>query len=640
MTVLAGVCCAGSRAMLEDHCRHALAAQRRFTAAGKDHIRIFETVALAVGGTKLAQPSRLTNPALCLGADIRIDNRDELARMLGFRDEELVGLSDADLLLAAWTCRGPGSLDVLIGSFAFAVHDAARRLTFLVRDPMGERPLSYSTRHGCLSFASMPSGIWPGTRLTPDLAALARTLRDERLPPEQSLYQGVTRVAPGTMVEFDGNRIRKHRYWRPKQVALPRKHGDLIEAFRETMDLAVKSRLSGPGSPAATTLSSGFDSSAVTGTAARLLDSPALLTAYTSAPARTDCLLLPHGRFADETCIAAKTAAMLGIGHRTVRDTSSILSQLRGLASFFQAPAPNPFNLGWMRMILDEVRAAGQSRILIATEGNVTISYGGLQALPAFVSSGRWPTWLHELRSLVRRHPHLRWRGALFASLEHFLPTPAVTALNAAFGRTNADPNLEFLSPQFRTMQPLPEVRFPGDLFRDRLASLALHDNGDRLKGMAALTGVEELDPTADRRLIEFCLSLKPQHLLSDGEPRPLAREAFSDRMDASVFDTRMRGYQSADWYARLHERDLRATLAEIRSTSASELLDIPKLERMTGRWPPYDAHNQVPLFQFARRVSQAVNAGLFVSEIERAMDRTAYRPSIVGVQQLDPVTP
>src|SRR5256885_770604 len=80
-----------------------------------------------------------------------------------------------------------------------------------------------------------------------------------------------------------------------------------------------------------------------------------------------------------------------------------------------------------------------------------------------------------------------------------------------------------------------------GHLIDDRLLLLSLHDNGERYKGMTALTGIDERDPTADRRLVEFCLALRPEHLLYRGEPRPLAREAFSDRINPQVFDFAVR---------------------------------------------------------------------------------------------------
>jgi asparagine synthase (glutamine-hydrolysing) len=388
------------------------------------------------------------------------------------------------------------------------------------------------------------------------------------------------------------------------------------------MDQAVAVRLPDHSSPISTTLSSGFDSSTVTGTAARLVASPNLLTAYTSAPPANDRLLLPPGRFADETPTAAETANILGIKHKIVRDSTPILSSIRGLSHYFQAPLPNPFNFSWMRAILDDVRQSGQSTILVAGEGNFTISYGGREILSALVRRGRWLRWFSETREVLRVHTHLRWRGALYGSFEPFLPPAVIRLLQVAFDRREYLSEFDFINPALRSDAP-PPVVLSGDLLTDRAALLALHDDGERFKAMAALTGVEERDPTIDRRLVDFCLSLEPEHLLCRGEPRPLAREAFSDRVNPRVFDPSTRGYQSADWYARLHKSEALDTLEHIRNSSAAELLDLTKLQVAIERWPAFDTNAYATLFSFGRNVSQALNFGLFVVETERQSGRS-----------------
>jgi hypothetical protein len=111
---------------------------------------------------------------------------------------------------------------------------------------------------------------------------------------------------------------------------------------------------------------------------------------------------------------------------------------------------------------------------------------------------------------------------------------------------------------------------------------------------------------------------MEPEHLLHQGEPRPLAREAFSDRMNPRVFDSSTRGFQSADWYARMHKSEAKDILDEIRTTMAADLLDIPKLEAAIDRWPAFDPNGYGSLFAFGRGVSQALNWGLFLAETER----------------------
>src|SRR5688500_15804438 len=58
-----------------------------------------------------------------LVADLRLDNRDELARALHLDPQAARGLADAALLLAAWEAWEGKTFDHLVGDYAFAVWD-------------------------------------------------------------------------------------------------------------------------------------------------------------------------------------------------------------------------------------------------------------------------------------------------------------------------------------------------------------------------------------------------------------------------------------------------------------------------------------------------------------------------------------
>jgi len=622
VTIFAGIAgSGGSASTFKQHCRQALASQRLYIGDADLDVRAFDSCAIGGCLAALARQSKDTNPDLTLAADVRLDNRAEICAGLGLHRATASLHSDPDLLLAAWSRWGEDSLDQLVGSFAFAVYDRSSGTTFLVRDPFGERPLNYGVRKHRLAFASMPSGVWPAESLRADLEVLAAQYRCRLLPPDQSNFLDIVRVAPGHLVRFSGGSPIVRRYWAPVPAPLPKSHDDLVDAFRATFDVAVDARLSGRSAPNSSMLSSGFDSSSVTGTAARLLDRPDLLTAYTSGPA-FDQHLLPISRFADETEIAANSAQMLGIRHRIIRDRTPILDSIRGVSRYFQAPAPNPVNFAWWRRILDDVRSSGQSSLLVAVEGNFTVSFGGTMVLTAYLRQGRLLRWLRETRDTVRTHRFMRLRGALFASFEGLLPLAAVQAAQKLFDRSPNAPEYDFIHPAFDDPDPPPAVRMTGDLRKDRLTLLSLHDNGERYKGMTALTAVEERDPTIDRRFVELCLSLRPEDLMYRGEPRPLAREALSDRMNPQVFNFSRRGIQSADWYDRLSRSDAADMLYELKGTAAAELLDIPKIQDAIDHWPTFDAAADHRLTPFGRGIWWAFSMGLFLAELEE--DRAA----------------
>ena len=60
-------------------------------------------------------------------------------------------------------------------------------------------------------------------------------------------------------------------------------------------------------------------------------------------------------------------------------------------------------------------------------------------------------------------------------------------------------------------------------------------DRGNFNKGVLATHGLDVRDPTADRRVLEYCLAIPPEQFILGGVPRSLARRAFADRLPAAV---------------------------------------------------------------------------------------------------------
>src|SRR4051812_12500409 len=78
-----------------------------------------------------------------LVADVRLDNRDDLAASLGLSPQQARTLCDAAFLLAALERWGESCLERLVGDYAFVLWDGARRQMLLARDALGQRPLHY-----------------------------------------------------------------------------------------------------------------------------------------------------------------------------------------------------------------------------------------------------------------------------------------------------------------------------------------------------------------------------------------------------------------------------------------------------------------------------------------------------------------
>src|SRR5690348_13243644 len=144
------------------------------------------------------QPLSGADGRFVLVADLRLDNRDELADRLEIPTPRAAGLSDAAILLAAIERWEEGCLDHLVGDYAFALWDNARRRLLLARDPLGWRPLHYHRGQGFFAFASMPKGLHalPEVPYAPDEEAVADFLAVLPETGTRTFFRGIERVEP------------------------------------------------------------------------------------------------------------------------------------------------------------------------------------------------------------------------------------------------------------------------------------------------------------------------------------------------------------------------------------------------------------------------------------------------------------
>jgi asparagine synthase (glutamine-hydrolysing) len=229
------------------------------------------------------QPLRCPD-GLVLVADLRLDNRGELAAQLGIGAALLREMSDAAMLLAAYQRWETACFDRLAGDYACGIWDADRRRLVLARDATGRRPLFYHRSDGLLAFASLPRGLHALADVPREVDAgrVAAYLLAPRAGAE-GVFRGVERVGAGTFVIADPAGVRATRHWRPQPETVRfGRPDDYVDAAREHLDRAVAACLRGAPSVAAH-LSAGLDSSGVAATAARLL-TRGEVSAFTAAP--------------------------------------------------------------------------------------------------------------------------------------------------------------------------------------------------------------------------------------------------------------------------------------------------------------------------------------------------------------------
>jgi asparagine synthase (glutamine-hydrolysing) len=557
------------------------------------------------------------NGRMLLVADVRLDNRAELAKSLGL--ERRSELSDADMLMACLERWDEAALDRVAGDFAFALWDAERERLVLARDPIGQRPLHYHCGPGFFAFATMPCGLHA-------LAEIPRRPNEQRvaellaLMPEHgpaSYFAEVERVEPGQVLTVTSAGISRRAYWKPSRPGMARRSdGECVEGLRALLNASVESRLRGAGRAVGAQLSAGFDSSATTATAARLLaPRGGKVVAFTSVPREGFATDDQRGPLADEGSLAGMTAARYpNVQHVLVRTSEqSPLARLGDDLQWFDRPSLNPFNMVWLDAINRLARERGLSVMFAGFAGNMTLSYAGWERLAELFRRGQLARLGREVASL-RAAGKGSWRGLAGAALPQ--------GLRALLGRRQGarEVALQFSALRADRLDALLAQRTPdapGDGFELRLDVLTQVDPGNFNKGYLARWGVDVRDPLADKRLIEFCLALPMDQFLREGETRRIGRRALADRLPRAVLDEPRKGVQAADWFETLtaargeiggHVEELAA------SPLAAGTLDIARLRTLVREWPVDGWEQPATMRAYRLALLRGVTCGHFLA--------------------------
>ena len=213
-------------------------------------------------------------PGLTIAADVRLDNRSEVAETLGIPASEVASLQDAELVLRAYERWGADCSDRLVGDWAFALWDAAAQRLFCSRDAVGARSFYYSAAQGRFSFASELDALLAAPaaddRIDEDylVGVLARQVRVSG----RTFFRAVRSLPPGHSLTVTAGTERLERWWRPEQ-APPAPCGsdeEYAQRFLDHYARAVRDRLRG-AHPLGLHLSGGLDSSSIAALAAREL---------------------------------------------------------------------------------------------------------------------------------------------------------------------------------------------------------------------------------------------------------------------------------------------------------------------------------------------------------------------------------
>lgn len=533
--------------------------------------------------------------ALTLVADVRLDNRADLLLQLGPAGRDQAGCSDARLMMLCLERWGQEAIDGFVGDFALVLWDRNSEQLVLARDYAGQRPLFFADTDRTLAVASMVRGLHA---LEPVQRGVDRTRLLEMLaglPHEgrSTFFRGIERVEPGEAVTFRPGGKSGRIFWTPPRDEIRlRSPGEYADALLEKLDAAVASRLRGVQGAVGAQLSAGLDSSAVTTSAARGWDGRIL--AFTSVPSGS-LPTLPTGRFGDEGELAAETAALYAnIEHHRIPMPDRLpVESIGAELEHYERPDLNFPNLTWANRINDAAAARGVEVMLTGNAGNGTISFGELEVLRLFLAGGQIGRFLIEAASARKTGFNTRVLLGLLA--RQFLPQNLLGWLGRHRNREQHPASAGGLNP---TAPGAGEViaRYERAASRSFSSSVDMRvfmlrrvDPATYNKGVLLRWNIDLRDPTADRRLVEFCLRVPLRQYLRNGVSRALIRTALKGRIPDTVRMNRARGLQAANWFSLLSRAkpELSQLLEQISECSeARELLNLEDMRRRLENWP------------------------------------------------------
>jgi asparagine synthase (glutamine-hydrolysing) len=431
------------------------------------------------------------------------------------------GHSDTETLLAGIEQWGlEATLRMSVGMFALALWDASTRTLSLARDRMGEKPLYYGWQRRTFLFGSELKALrqHPDFETTVDRGALAGYVRSGYVAAPRSIYEGISKLAPGSLLHVRAGRGRSESeqisYWNLREVvsnAAERRFEGSVDAAVEELDRLLRTAIEGQriaDVPVGAFLSGGIDSSSVV----------AIMQAVSSKPAKTFSIGFDVPEY-DEAKHAGAVAAHLGTEHTELYvSAQTAMAVVPDLPRIFDEPFADPSQI---------------PTVLVArlAREQVTVSLSGDGGDELFCGYGRYAVTAQRWRQLARVPAAVRSiAGAVLPS----------GALSEAIGAESVDDLYRFTNKQWkehprlvRGWKDTPRSEWPPEALVDDRERMMYDDQSNYLPDdilvkvdrAAMAVSLETRVPLLDHRIVEFAWRLPIELKMKDGATKsPLRR--------------------------------------------------------------------------------------------------------------------
>lgn len=497
----------------------------------------------AVGVQQREWGTQAARPQIACHGDVAVAAWGTLTTPGGQR----YGAEAARYILAAYAA---GELDVarMPGPAAFILWDDARHWLLARRDPLGRRPLFF-TSGAELRLASEPkqlrvvaSGAHP-----PAPEMLLRSVGTAAEHAERTYCQGVWRLGGGWLLRGPPHAVTREQYWSPPAVgSFTGTLADAKAALRDALHTALERDAA---ETEAVLLSGGMDSSAVAAALAGQQPASAVMAITAAYPSSPET---------DETPWAHAVAERLRMPLRAVQPRPAPFSCVEEDAWRHDGPAMTPFASNF-RDLLRRMRGLGFTVAIDGHGGDAL--FGGCRGLLRALLQRSAMTSLGRVLQVTRRERG--WMPVMRGMA--MLALPQALRRAASRGRWRARRLPPWLGPAVLDAWAVTDDGASSwENVQQNAARAAAWLELEGVEREALAAGVELLHPLYDERVVELAVALPAEIKMTGGRPKGILRASFAEALPRNVVARRKEGFLDAFFLRCAPAAEVMAALARI----------------------------------------------------------------------------
>lgn len=508
---------------------------------GPDDEGIYTDANISLGHARLSiidltergrQPMSNEDGNVWLAVNGEIYNFMELRLELEKKGHEFYSNSDSEAIVHAYEEYGLDFIDKLRGMFALALYDKKRKRLILARDPIGKKPLYYHSDGETLFFASEIKAILAtGVKKDIDSDALYTYLAYQYTIGEKTMFKGIKKMLPGTMIIQEPGESRTNKYWDIKENIGQASDSYFINRLRELLEESTKLRMIADV-PIGAFLSGGIDSAGVTALARR----------YVKGEFHT--FSIGFETFS-ELEYARIVSQHLGTTHHEIMVTADmVMEDLDQIAWYYDEPLGDA-------AIINNYYLSREARkyvkVVVAGEGGDEL-FGGYPGYRRGLNSVGLFRIPPPLRNAARYFLELipgKGDISTFGSKVHkyatYFTEPTLEKAHLYLTKQMSNAEIDYLS---KTKSPNIDgfAIYPQGIKHPLNKMLAI-DCKNLLpekflmkadKGIMA-NSVEERLPLLDKEIIEFSFCIPPELKIRNGQEKYILRKAFEDLLPQQI---------------------------------------------------------------------------------------------------------